>query len=106
MPSPQTESGSHRPRRRLPGDPFARLDSRKARWSRVIVITVSMLAILGILIAIPVVRAVAPAVAQAVANVAVRAFVRTPAQPAMPAKTTACTHIRTQAGPSHRHVCG
>ncbi|MGA8530373.1 MAG: hypothetical protein WB622_11710 [Acidobacteriaceae bacterium] len=108
MPSPPTNSTSRRQRRHASGDPLAPFGSQKARrLSDALLVAVSCLAILGALIAIPVVRAVAPAVLNTVTPVVVRAVVRPPAAPATPPqKTTACTHIHVQAGPSHRHICG
>jgi hypothetical protein len=70
-------------------------------------IAVSTLALLGVLIGLPVVRAVAPAVVQTVVPIFLHAVARPPAHPAAPPqKTTACTHNRMQPGPSHRHICG
>ncbi|HEX3986047.1 MAG TPA: hypothetical protein VHX13_05485 [Acidobacteriaceae bacterium] len=106
MPSPPTNPVAPRDRRRTPGDPLARLRPERARLSQALAIAVSTLAVCGALIAIPVIRALAPAVLQIVAPVVVRAVVRLPAHPAAPPpKTTACTHNHMQAGPSHRHIC-
>ncbi|HZZ39807.1 MAG TPA: hypothetical protein VFE06_11790 [Acidobacteriaceae bacterium] len=108
MPSQPTDPASRRPRRQAPDDPFSPLRSQRARYlSRTLLIAVSCLAILGVLIGMPVVRALAPAILNTVAPVMVRAVVRAPAAPAAPPqKTTACTHMHMQAGSHPRHVCG
>ena len=108
MPSPQTNPDTRRRGSDAPGDPLAPYDAeRTRRWSHVLAIAVTCLAMLGGLVAIPVVRAVFPAVLNSVAPVMIRAVVRPPtAAPASPPqKTTACTHKCIQAGPSHRHIC-
>lgn len=107
MPSQPTDPTSRRPRRQASDDPFSPLGSKRAHHlSRALAIAVSCLAVLGALIAIPVVRALAPAILNTVAPVMVRAVVRAPAAPAAPPqKTTACTHMHMQAGQHPRHVC-
>lgn len=108
MPSPQTNPDTHRRGSDAPRTALAPYGSEKTRrWSQVLAIAVTCLAMLGGLVAIPVVRAVFPAVLNSVAPVMIRAVVRAPtaAPAAPPQKTTACTHKCVQAGPSHRHIC-
>lgn len=108
MPSQPTNPDARRRGGAAPGDPLAPFGPRKARWSHFIAIAVTGLAILGGLIAIPLVRAVFPAVLDSVAPIMIRAVVRVPASRPSdpPQKTTACTHLHGQAADrSHRHVC-
>jgi len=107
MPSPQTNPDAGRRKVHTTGAPLAPYGSEKTRrWSHVLAIAVTCLAMLGGLVGIPVVRAVFPAVLNSVTPVMIRAVVRAPgASTAPPQKTTACTHKCVQAGPSHRHVC-